>query len=304
MRFVNEPFKAFSGTVAPGATHGTQLPLPPDTLHASVQIAWGPLTSTNDLGLALLDPSGVRRASANALNLPGLTGRRERLELNGPIAGTWSAQVSHTTGVVATSQAFTGTLALTRAEYAPLRDLEGLPVSQRAEINQVLRSFVMWPLGNRFHPEFTVSRWELALALLLGGRLPQYLPAQPRYLDARDAATQLPIESVQATPGGMLFPDAAPGGRFRPHDRVDRLTAAIALVRAAGLRGEAEASVNLPLPCTDATLIPSAWRGYVKVALTRGLLTADGAIFRPNEALQRGDLARALVRLAAFFSAS
>jgi hypothetical protein len=130
---------------------------------------------------------------------------------------------------------------------------------------------------------------------LLGGRVPQYLAGQPRYLDARDAATQLPVESAQAAPGGSLFPDAASGGRFGVHDRVNRLTAAIALVRAAGLRAEAEAAANAPLPFSDADLIPAAWRGHVNIAVARGLLTVDGAAFRPQEALRRGELAHVVV---------
>ena len=302
-RFVNDPFQSFSGTVTPGTSYSTQLSLPPNTLSAAVQLAWGPLTSTNDLGLAMLDPNGVQRAAANVLNLPGLTGRRERLVLTEPVAGLWTAQISHTIGAVATPQAFNGALALTRVEYAPLRDLEGLSPNQRAEIYQTLRSFVMWPLGNQFRPELGVSRWELALVLLLGGRVPQYLPAQPNYQDANDAATQLPVESVQAAPGGKLFPDAEPGGRFKPNERANRLSAAIALVRAAGLRGEAESSANLPLPITDAAQVPPALRGYISVALKRGLLTAEGALFRPYEALQRVELAHAWLTLAATLQA-
>jgi hypothetical protein len=44
----------------------------------------------------------------------------------------------------------------------------------------------------------------------------------------------------------------------------------------------------------DAGEIPSAARGYVAVALERGLLTAEGGSFRPQGALTRLELAHAL----------
>jgi hypothetical protein len=156
---------------------------------------------------------------------------------------------------------------------------------------------VLTPLGNRFRPAFTVSRYDLAAALVQGGRVPQYLAGQARFTDVRDALTRLMVESVQAAPGGPLFYDAVPGNRFRPDDCADRLTVVIALVRAAGLRAEAEAQASAALPFTDANLIPSQYRGYVAVALARGLLVADGATFRPANALTRYELAHAMVAL-------
>ena len=86
-----------------------------------------------------------------------------------------------------------------------------------------------------------VSRADLAKALTLGARVPQYLPGQPNYRDVKDAVTMIFVESAQASPNGSLFVDATPGGNFRPNDPVSRLTAVVALVRAAGFRAEAEA---------------------------------------------------------------
>jgi hypothetical protein len=109
-----------------------------------------------------------------------------------------------------------------------------------------------------------------------------------------DRTTTLFVESAQAAPGGPLFTDAAPGGRFRPDDVAERLAAAVALVRAAGLAAEAEARAGALLPVADAQAIPYALRGYAAVALERGLLTADGGSFRPQAALTRLELAHAL----------
>ncbi len=298
VRFVNDSPKVFSGIVAPSTAYAANLTMPRNVLLASVQIAWGPPLSSNDLALRLTDPLGAARPEANTLNLLGLTGQRERDVLNLPADGIWRVQVRNTLGLLGTSQPFTGALEVTRAEYAALTDLSELSATAQSEVYQNLRSFVMQAFGNRFRPQFSVSRLDLALVLVLGGRIPQYLPSQPRFSDARDQATMLMVESVQAAPDGALFTDAVPGGRFRPDDSATRLTAAMALVRAAGLRAEAESKAGISLSVGDASAIPSGLRGYVWVALNRGLMTADGGSFRPNDALTRIELAHAMVALA------
>jgi serine protease AprX len=284
----------FGGTVQPLSGYETYMSVPEGALHASVQIGWGSIYSTNDLGLTLSDPGGVRRASANQLNLPGLTGRRERAIVKSPVHGRWRIGVTNTLGLAGTPQHFSGVLEVTRAQYAPLTDVDGLSQSAREEVYQNLRSYVMWPLGSSFRPGFGVTRVDLATTLVLGARVPQYAPGLPTYSDVLDRSTMLFVESVQAAPGGPLFADVTPGARFRPDDMVDRLTAAIALVRAEGLRDEAEARAGALLTVADAGAIPSALRGYVAVALERGLLTAEGGTFRPQSTLTRLELAHAL----------
>jgi serine protease AprX len=300
-RYVNDPLRMFSGTVPLGllgllGSHTSNINIPQNTLTASVQVAWGPLTSINDLSMQLINPSGGTGAVVNTLNLPVLTGRRERVVLKNPAPGTWGVKLTHT--LIGTPQSFTGTLETTHAEYPPLADIGGLTNVAKAEVYQNLRSFVMATSGNNFRPQFTISRYDLASALVVGGRVPQYLAAQPRYSDATDRATRTMVESAQSAPGGPLFTDASTGGPFRPNNRATRLTAAIALVRAAGLRSQAESLAGTPLPVSDAPQIPSNLRGYVKVALDRGLMAADGQIFRPNDAMKRHELAKAMSGLA------
>src|SRR5262249_50071010 len=149
-------------------------------------------------------------------------------------------------GLLGTPQNFVGTLETTHAEYPPLGDIGGLTPVQKAEGYQNLRSFVMATSGNNFRPQFTISRYDLASALLVGGPVPQYMAGQPRFTDATDKLTRNIVESVQSAPGGPLFTDASPGGPFRPDDRATRLIATIALVRAAGLRSEAESLAGTP----------------------------------------------------------
>src|SRR5262249_29540242 len=109
-RFVNDPLRIFSGTVQPGNTYTANITVPQNSVLASVQIAGGRELSANDRALQLVDPGGVARPEVNTLNLPVLTGRRERDLITLPVGGTWSAKVRNTIGLVGTPQAFLGTL--------------------------------------------------------------------------------------------------------------------------------------------------------------------------------------------------
>ena len=73
--FANDPLKTFGGTVQPNGYYETTVQVPADTVFASVQIGWGPLSSVNDLGLSVYDSSGNLRGQSNAINLPGLQGK-------------------------------------------------------------------------------------------------------------------------------------------------------------------------------------------------------------------------------------
>jgi serine protease AprX len=300
-RYVNDPLRMFTGTVPLGllgllGSYTANINIPQNTLMASVQVAWGPQTSINDLSMQLINPNGVAGPLVNTLNLPVLTGRRERAVVKNPMPGTWGVKLTHT--LIGTPQNFIGTLETTHAEYPPLSDIGGLTNVAKADVYQNLRSFVMATSGNHFRPQFTVSRYDLASALVVGGRVPQYMAGAPRFTDVTNRVTRNMVESVQSAPGGPLFTDAPLGGSFRPNDRATRLTSVIALVRAAGLRSQAESLAGTSLPVTDAYTIPSSLRGYVKVALDRGLMTADGNVFRPNDALKRVELAKAMAGMA------
>jgi len=287
----NAPIQ-FSGTVQPGGSTDTNLTIPAGTVAASVQISWGPLGTPNDLALGVTDPSGIVRLS-NVTNSTGLNGQREIVSLTMPTAGSYRINVQSASGTLGTAQPFYGVLEVTRSSYAGINDVSALSPSLQGDIYQSLRSFTMWPIGSRFGSDFGVSRADLAAAMVRSARVPQYLPRQSSYSDVRDASTMLFVESAQASPTGALFTDVTNGGQFRPFENVTRLAAAIALVRAAGLRSEAEAKAGTPLAYTDALSIPSALRGYVSVAVSKGLLQADSA-FRPQGTFNRADLAHAI----------
>jgi hypothetical protein len=295
VEFVNAP-NHFSGTVNPGVSSEISVQIPENTAVASIQVAWGPMLSTNDLDLQVFDPAGIMRAESANLNLPGLTGKRERVMLAKPAAGSWRIKVRHKISLLATSQQFLGVLELGEARYRRLNDVGGLGPALREDIYQSIRSFSMLPIGVNFRPDFGVGRSDLAAAMVLGARVPQYLPGKPSYQDVRDSATMLFVESVQAAPQGPLFLDVNAGGSFRPNDAVTRLAATLAFVRAVGLRGEAEANAGAVLPYTDAHTIPFELRGYVKVAVQHGLIQAN-TMFRPQGVLTRAELATALAAI-------
>lgn len=291
VRFATDPLTTFTGVVQPASAFETTVQVPADTVAASIQIGWGPLTSLNDLALSVYDPAGNLAVESNTLNLAGLGGKSERVALNLPAAGVWRIKVTNSLPL-GTAQGFSGVLSVGRAYYRTMTDIQNLSASMRADILQNIRSFAMSPIGANFRPTFTVTRADLAKALVLGARVPQYLPALPTYSDVRDNLTMSFVESAQANPGGSLFVDVSTGGKFRPNDNVTRLAAAVALVRASGLRSEAEGTLA-PLSFLDASTIPTELRGYVSVAVSKGFLSS-GALFEPQNSLSRSELAHAI----------
>src|SRR5215813_6679636 len=192
-RYVNDSLRMFTGTVPLGllgllGSYTANINIPQNSLTAAVQVAWGPETSINDLSMQLIAPNGAARSVVNTLNIPVLTGRRERDVVRNPMPGTWRVTLRHT--IVGTPQAFIGTLETTRAEYQELTDISDLTAAQQSEIYQNLRSFVMSPSGKHFRPNFTISRYDLASALVVGGRVPQYLAGQQRFTDTNDKASR------------------------------------------------------------------------------------------------------------------
>jgi serine protease AprX len=305
--------QVFAGTITPGSPSDSALTLPANALLASVQVAWGSLLSPNSLSLTMLDSQGVAQTVGNDMNRPGLTGKRQRTLLNAPTAGTWKARVENAVGPATASspvgttfastgtqpgqQTYTGVLRVISARYTQFADIAALDSSSTSEIYQNFRSLVMSPIGQNFRPGFAVTNSDLARALVLGARVPQYLPSQSSYTDVRDNATTLFVESAQAAPSGALFPGANPGGPFQPDRSVDRLTAVIALVRATGLRSQAE-SGTYTLTYTDAATIPASLRGYVAVAVQNGLIKVNGTSFNPQGTFTRLDLSHAMARIA------
>jgi serine protease AprX len=290
IRFVTSSPQQFTAPIYTGAPTSVNFSVPANTVQASVSISWN--LGPNDFGLKVFDSANSLTGESNYLNLPGLTGRREKVSIRSPQPQTYRAAIQHSAGT-GTMQNVHGVVELTRVEYPDLVDMSTMPQADLTQAYISLLTNAMLQDGRRFRPMGTVSRADLAGSFVRAGCVPQYLAANAIFTDVRDITTRNLVESAQANPEGKLFYDAVAGGRFRPYDQATRLVAAVALVRGAGLSSEA-ASAALPLGMADALSIPTEWRGYVAVALQRGFLSLDGNSFFPSRALSRLELARAM----------
>jgi serine protease AprX len=293
IRFVTRTSQTFEQTVFPNLTSSTNIAIPQNTIQAGVSIYWD--LSTNDFGLRVYDPSNALLGESNYLNLPGFTGRREKVVLRNPLSQTLRAAISHS-GYVGTSQQVFGAVEVTQVEYPVMLDQSTLSADQAAQVEKSLLANLVLPEGRKFRPNDAVSRLELAEALLRAGLVSQYMASAPMFTDVRDTDSRNAVESAQAA--GSLFYDATCGRNFYPYNGATKLAAAIAFVKAAGLSSQA-ASASLPLTISDASSIPVAWRGYVAVALQRGFLSLDGNAFNPSRSLTRLELATSLNMLVA-----
>jgi len=285
----------FSGTVNPNTVSNTNVSIPSNVIQASVNVSWGGLTSLNDLGLAVYSQNGIQRGDSNKLNLPGLTGKREKVTVNNPLNEVWQVSVKNSLGI-GTPQSFLGSVSATTVRYADFSDVRNLSSADKTAVYESLSSYLMLPEGNKFRPDWTVSRSEFAEALVRSGRVPQFVAANQMFSDVKNLTTRNAVESVQGNPSGKLIFDTSNGSAFRPNDAATRLVAVVALVKAADLESLVS-TTTLPLSVSDSSLIPAQLKGYVAVALQKGFLMLDGNKFNPNHSLTRLELTKAIVTL-------
>jgi serine protease AprX len=290
IRFITRTSQTFEQTVYPNLTSSANVTIPQNTVQVGVNIYWN--FSANDFGLRVYDQSNSLLGESNYLNLPGLTGRREKVVLRNPLSQTLRAAVSHS-GYVGTSQQVFGAVEVTQVEYPVMLDESTLSADQVVQVEKSLIANLMLPEGLKFRPTDAVSRVELAEALVRAGLVPQYMASAPMFSDVRDDDSRNVVESTQTFPSGALFYDANPGKKFNPYNGATKLAAAIAFVKAAGLSCQTPYT-TLPLTVSDASSIPIAWRGYVAVALQRGFVSLDGNAFNPSRSLTRVELAKSL----------
>jgi serine protease AprX len=294
VRFVTTVDRQFEQQAYPGIASSTQIAIPDNTVQAVISVSWG--MGANDLGLKVFDSGGTMVGQSNYLNLPGITGRSERVVLRNPVAQAFSAAVSHTAGV-GTAQDYLGMVELTRAEMPGLLDMASISEAYLPDAELSLMSSVMLPEGKRYRPTSAVARFELAETLLRAGLIPQYVAGSRIFSDVSNHWLRNAAESAHAAPNGPMFHDAVTGGQFKPFNNASRLVAAVAFVRAAGLEDQA-VSATLPLTVTDAQSIPVGLRGHVAVALQRRFLTLRSGKFEAAAPLTRIELARAMSLIA------
>jgi serine protease AprX len=271
IRFITRTSQLFTQTVFPGAAAYTDVAIPANTVQATINVSWP--TSANDLGLKVLNSSNALVGESNQVNIAGLTGLREKVQLRNPAAQTLRSSVRHTAGI-GTAQNVFGLVEVTQVEYPALLDIGSIPQDLIGHAQTSLITNVLLPEGRKFRPDGAVTRGEFAGSIVRAGLVPQYMAGSAMFPDVRDAYSRNLVESAQANPAGKIFFDANAGTRFYPHNSTSRLVAAVAFVRAAKLEHLA-ATTTLPLTVTDASSIPVNLRGYVAVALDRGYISLN-----------------------------
>jgi serine protease AprX len=289
---------AITGSISSGGTQTHQINVPADARFAFIQLDWGAaagedeviVDNTNlvagDLSLAV-QHNGQTVASSDDLNLVGLFGAREGVKLEFPEAGAYTLQVDANFGLGSpTEQPYRVTVRYYTFDPAQVADASALDASTRADIYRLVYDRVMSADGGVFRPGDVLTRTELGRALMLGTRVPQYIPNRPSFTDlAPGTPESLFAESLRKE--GVM---GTSGTTFGPSAQVNRLEQAVAMVRALRMDKDAKALAGTTVtavtnggtrqPLTDNADIPAASRGYVQIALDQGLMQAFPAEIR------------------------
>ena len=318
---------AHEGSVAPNGSATHQITVPANARFTFVELNWGAAAGegevvidntrlvANDLRLSVLR-DGREVASADGINLGGLFGAREGVKLEFPAGGDYTVEVSAGVagfGVVA-DQPYTVSVRHYVYDPAEVGDVAALDAATRAGALRLVYDRVMSADGGLFRPDDVLTRGELARALMFGARVPQYIPNRPSFTDL-GAGTPEALFAESLRREGVM---GTSGATFGASAQVNRLEQAVALVRALRLDKEARALAGTAVtaggkPLTDNAEIPSSLRGYVQVALDRGLLQAypaqvkqvapgqfvalPGPRFEPSAPVKRADFVPAASKL-------
>ena len=317
---------AVSGTVAPASSRTHAMTVPANSRFTFVELNWGSIGEgevvvdntnlvVNDLRLTVLRGAETI-ATSDSINLGGLFGTREGVKLELPANGNYTVRVSAGvagTGVVA-DQPYT--VSVTHYLYDPnqIFDIGSLDLAKRKEIVRLVYDRVMAADGGVFRPADSLTRMELGRALMLGARVPQYIPNLASFTD-------LPLGTSGSLYAESLRKEGVMGvgvTTFGATALVNRVEQAVAMVRALRLDNEAKALAGTTVtsggqPLIDNAQIPSAQRGYVQIAINKGLMPAfpaevrevapgqfvafPGPRFEPTRVATRGEFASQMVKL-------
>lgn len=292
-----DPLLSFSGSLAPGEDYTLILNVPEDTISVCVQVGWtGSSAISNPLTVTLSQASSSV-SSKPGLLLAGPEFQKSGVTVNDPAPGAWTVSIANTgLPLVGGTQTFIGAIELFRAAYS-VTGFEGLTSVKQAAVKKALRRGLITAPSGSISAGSPATRLEVARALMLAAntRVPQYLPDIPTFSDVSGVDAVF-VESTVYSPGGNLM--EATGSSFSPQSPADRLTVAVAIVRALGLEQLAATSGLINPGVADWYQIPVSKRGYVAVALSRNLMKTTGSgYFHPFYAIEYGDLAETAVAL-------
>ena len=289
----------------PTSTNAKTFTVEPDmsVLDVSADVDTAAEEGTGNLvGVRLTSPSGVNYSTA--IDFPVIGTSKRQIVVPNPEAGTWTFEVRGARGLTAA-----------QGVSSPIQIAAPGPVDAKVvQIKYILPSIpdinghaaqadIEFALKNRlvdtyadgtFRPNAVVTRGDLANSLLLNTSLRQTLGSAPKFSDISGdflrvaeavTANGSTLRDYDFVPKGMV---SASGSTFNPGGNASRLDLAVALVRALGHDALARSKANMPVTfngsaLTDNAQIPGALRGYVQVAIDKGLFEAF-----PAEVIQTG----------------
>jgi serine protease AprX len=265
---------------------------------ATVDTAAGEGTG-NLVGMRITSPSGVNYSTA--IEYPVIGTDKRQIVVQNPEPGTWTLEVRGARGLTAAPQVSSpiqvaapgpvdGNITQTRFILPVIADIQGHP--QQAVIEAAIKSRLIDTFADgTFRPNSTVTREDLARSLALNTSLRQTLGSTPKFTDV-SGDLRLYAEAAIArgstnrdfdfTPTGMIV---ASGTTFNPAGSVNRLDLAVAMVKALGHDPEARTLANTTITSNGAALsdnaqIPGSLRGYVQIAIDKGLFEVFPAEIR------------------------
>lgn len=247
----------------------------------------------NFVGMRITSPNGT--AYSTAIETPVLGGQARQIVLQNPEPGTWTVEIRGARSLAAAPQASSptqiaapgpvdGTVTQIRYILPNIPDIAGHP--QQAEIETAIKSRLIDTFADgMFRPNATVTREDLARSLAFNTPLRQSLGLTPKFTDVsgdfRNIAEAVTtsgstLRDYNFVPTGLM---SFSGTSFNRLGSVNRLDLAVALVKAIGddaaaraLAGSTVTSGGTAL--SDNAQIPAALRGYVQIAIDKGLFEA------------------------------
>jgi serine protease AprX len=292
----------------------------------------------NFVGIRVWSPSGATYGGGSIPTPVIGTDARQVIVLN-PEPGTWRLEVRGASGLtavpgvtsptqIAAPGPVEGTITQVRYVLPLIADIQGH--SNQAAIEQALRGRLMDTYADgTFRPDATLTREDLARLLALNTSLRQTVNAAPRFSDTTGDLGFI-AESVTAKGSSLRDFDFVPTGMmtasattFNPMGTASRLDVAVAMIKALGHDAAARALAGSTVTyqgtaLTDNAQIPSSLRGYVQLAIDKGLFEAfpaevrqvapgqfivvPGPRFEPGTSVTRATLAGKLNRYRALFT--
>ncbi|HVQ40364.1 MAG TPA: S8 family serine peptidase [Pyrinomonadaceae bacterium] len=282
-----QPAPAIDGSVSPGDTTSHTFEVPANARFTFVQLDWNSALGEGEVvvdntkvvlhDMSLSVNGGSVSQTSDELNLGGLFGGRESIKLEFPGGGTYTASVSAGTlqGSTVSNQPYR--ITITHYLYSPdeVNDIGTLDAATRLKAYRLVYDRMMAAEAGGFRPNDSLTRAELARAVMMGARIPQFIPNQPSFSDVPGGTPDVLFAESLRKEGVM----GLGGSTFGGGTGVDRLEQAVALIRALRLDTQAKALQNTTVTfggqaLVDNAQIPTGLRGYVQLALDKGLMEA------------------------------